>query len=57
MTAGSLIDLLKYFPKDSPVKVLSADGVEELDFARPTITRFNAGSPDEFVAINVVVKP
>ncbi len=55
MNVGSLIGLLKNFPAGMEVKVLN-DGVEELPFDQPTITRANPLTPHEFVAINVLVE-
>ena len=55
MTVKELRHLLSYFKPELPVRVLSDDGVEQLEFARPIVTRYNAQSPHEFVAINVKV--
>ncbi len=56
MTVGHLAMLLTLFPQDTPLKLLALDGVEELEFGAPTLSRYNAGTPHEFVGINVNVE-
>lgn len=56
LTVKQLIDILSMVDdKTLPVKVVTQDGVDELPFLRPIITKFNQHTRFEFIAINVVV--